>query len=219
MLGIVVTGVIGYAYLKPPATASAPIEAVALTPTTTNEETATTIFELDPATSRARYMIDEVLRGAPVTVVGETDQVAGQVAVDLANTDSTQLGTIQINARTFATDESQRDRAVQNRILLTDQYEYITFTPTALLGLPESLPVGQVATFQIVGDLTIRDVTRPVTFDATLTPLAAHRLAGSATTTIRQAEWNIAIPSVPFVASVAETAQLELEFEAVAMEQ
>jgi polyisoprenoid-binding protein YceI len=100
------------------------------------------VFEIVPAESQASFQIDELLRGALFTVVGTTDQVAGQVAVDPSDPASAQLGTIQINARTLATDDERRDRAIANRILLTDAHEYITFTPTAITGLPATATVG-----------------------------------------------------------------------------
>jgi polyisoprenoid-binding protein YceI len=158
-----------------------------------------------------------VLRGEPFTVVGETDQVAGQFAVDLGDFDAAQLGVVQINARALATDSSQRDRAVQNQVLLTNEHEYITFTPTALVGLPTELAVGETAAFQAVGDLTIRGVTRPATFEVSLTPASDGRLTGSATTTVRFADWGITIPSVPMVTGVSDEARLELTFEATAV--
>src|SRR5204863_377788 len=105
-----------------------------------------------------------------------------------------------------------RNRAIQNRILQTDQHEYVTFTPTRLVGLPATLSVGAMAPFQIVGDLTIGGVTREVTFDATITPTAADQLTGSASTTIHYADWGIVIPQVPMVASVADAVQLQLDF-------
>jgi hypothetical protein len=70
------------------------------------------VFAIDQAPSEASYTIDEVLNGAPVTVVSVTDQVAGQLALDLADPTAARLGPIQINARTLATDSEQRDRAV-----------------------------------------------------------------------------------------------------------
>ena len=214
---LVVASFLAYDYLKPTAAASGPIEAIAIQPTQlTGSAGAPVIFEIDQASSAARYVVDEVLRGEPFTVVGETDQVAGQLAVDLGDFDAAQLGVIQINARALATDSSQRDRAVQNQVLLTNEHEYITFTPTALVGLPAALAVGETAAFQVVGDLTIRGVTRPATFAVSLTPAADDRLAGSATTTVRFADWGISIPNVPMVTGVSEEARLELTFEAAA---
>jgi len=57
--------------------------------------------------------------------------------------------------------------------------------------------VGQSYTFQIVGQLTIRDQTREATFDATVTPAAAGTLQGKVTTTIDYTDWGLSVPSVP----------------------
>ena len=120
--------------LQEPEEASAPIEAVPLvieTPTIAAEsdtavtdptESTTTdsitagpvIFQIDPAQSQVRFELDEDLRGSRITVVGTTDQVAGELAVDLNNPAATQVGVIQINARTLATDNNFRNRAIQN---------------------------------------------------------------------------------------------------------
>jgi polyisoprenoid-binding protein YceI len=197
-------------------TEAAPAEASPTVEAAPAEASAPIIFEIEQESSQARYVIDEVLRGNPVTVVGSTNQVAGQIAVNPADPGATQLGTIQINARTFATDEDRRDTAVRNRILLTDQYEYITFTPTSLVGLPESASAGQPYSFQVVGGLTIRDQTREVTWDVTVTPVSESRLEGSAMTTIAYADWALSIPQVPFVAGVSEQVRLELDFVATA---
>ena len=42
-------------------------------------------FVIDPGQSIARFELDEVLRGEDTHVVGTTDQVAGQVQVDLSD--------------------------------------------------------------------------------------------------------------------------------------
>ncbi len=196
-----------YSYLKPTASSSGPIESVALA-----APEVTTVYELHG--SEARFIVDEVLRGSPYTVVGTTDQVAGQLALDPSETSSTQLGTILIDARSLATDDSSRNRALGNQILSTDQYEYISFTPTAIEGLPEQLTPGQSYTLQLTGDLTIKDVTRPTVFDVTITPTADGVLEGTASSTIQYADWGVSIPSVPFVASVDDAVTLQLDFTA-----
>jgi polyisoprenoid-binding protein YceI len=145
-------------------------------------------------------------------VIGTTDQVAGEMSVDPGNPANTKVGVIQVNARTLVTDSDFRNRAIKNAILETDTYEFITFTPTAITGLPETGAVGQSYTFQIVGDLTIRDVTNQVTFDVTANPVSDARLEGTATTTILYKDFGITIPSVPSVASVEDDVRLELDF-------
>ncbi len=169
-------------------------------------------FEIQQAASQARFLIDEVLRGEPITVVGATDQVAGQLAVDPADPTAAQIGIIQINARTLATDNEFRDRAIKNRILQTDQFEFVTFTPTEISGLPESAEIGESYSFQVSGDLTVRDVTRPATFDVTVTPVSAERIEGLASTTLAYADYGLSIPDVPAVDLVADELTLELEF-------
>ncbi|MDP8924144.1 MAG: YceI family protein [Chloroflexota bacterium] len=211
VLGLV--GAIAFAFLRPPPEASGPIQAIALE----QPGSATlTRFEIQPAESQARFVIDEVLRGSPKTVVGATNQVAGQIAVDSANPEGAQVGAILVNARTFVTDSTQRDRAIQNFILQTDAHEYIAFQPTDLVDLPPSARMGEAMNLQVVGDLTIRGVTRPVTFKATVTPESADRLQGSAATTIRYADWGITNPEVPAVTGVSDAVGLQIDFVATA---
>lgn len=162
--------------------------------------------------TEARFIIDEVLNNAPKTVIGVTNQVAGEFEIDPQDPTKSRVGVIQVNARTLTTDSDFRNRAIKNQILSTDQYEFITFTPKQLVGLPQSGSIGQSYTFQIVGDLTIRDVTREVTFDVTATPVSETRMEGSASTTLRYADFNISIPQVRQVASVSDEVRLEIDF-------
>lgn len=207
-----VIGVVAYSYLKPTLAASGPVQAVALTPGTT----AATTYTIAQASSQARFTIDEVLDGSPKTVVGTTDQVAGQIAVDTAAPSTAQVGTITIDARTLTTDSDQRNQTIKNRILKTDQYEYITFVPTAVTGLPAQATAGQSYTFQVVGQLTIAGQTHEATFAVTATPTTDGKLQGTASTTINYADWGISIPQVPFVTGVGDTVKLELDFAAAA---
>ena len=172
------------------------------------------IFQIIQAESEARFLINEVLRGAPKTVVGVTDQVAGEIAVNPNNPQSAQIGSILVNARTLATDDDFRNRAIKNQILRTNDYEFITFTPTELIGLPENVAIGQSFSFRIVGDLTVTDVTQEVVFEAVVTPVSETRLEGSARTTILYADYNLFIPQARLVTDVANEVIIELNFAA-----
>lgn len=190
------------------------------TPTAAPTEAASgpTIFEIVPAESQARFVIDEVLRGSPKTVIGATDQVSGQLAVDPSDPAATQVGVIQVNARTLATDSNSRDRALKNWILQTNDYEFVTFEPAELIGMPDSVAVGTAFSFQLAGNLTVRDTTVPVTFDVTVTPVSETRLEGLATLTIPYRDLNVSIPDSPSVDTVADELTLELEFVAIPAE-
>jgi polyisoprenoid-binding protein YceI len=173
-------------------------------------------LQIDQAQSEAHFIIDEVLDNAPKTVIGSTDQVAGEIAIDPHDPAKTQVGIIQVDARTLTTDNDFRNRAIKNQILQTDEYEYITFRPTEIVGLPQNGAVGESYTFKIVGDLSIRDVTKQATFDVTVTAPTESRVEGTATTTIAYADYGITIPQVRQVANVSDEVKLELDFVAVA---
>ncbi len=185
--------------------------AATIAPSPTAEAAGVVLFEIDQAQSEVRFMLDEELRGSPKTVVGVTNQVAGQIAVDFANPSATQLGAIVINARTFTTDNEFRNRAINNEILDTGAYEFITFTPAELIGLPASVNPDALITFQVRGDLTIRDITQSVVFDVTLAA-GPNQLAGSGSAIINRADYDLNIPQVPSVANVEEEVQLEIDF-------
>jgi polyisoprenoid-binding protein YceI len=171
-----------------------------------------TKFSIIQAESQARFRIFEELNGQPTDVVGITDQVAGEAIINLDDLSQTRLGVISVNARTLVTDQDRRNQAIRNRILQTDTFEYITFSPNELTGLDGRAVTGQEYAFQISGDLTIRDSTQPVVFDTMVTVEADDSLRGIASTVISREAFNLIIPSVPFVANVGENVNLEIEF-------
>lgn len=185
-------------------------------PTEASETSTARTFAFVDGETEAQFIIDEVLRGSPKTVVGSTTDVAGTFTVDFANPAEMSFSPILINARTFATDDERRDRAIKNRILLTDQYEFITFEPKSVVGAPERVEVGQTYTFQVVGDLTILDTTREVAFDVEATVVSENRVEGTARAVIQYADWGISIPEVPAVTGVADEVTLILNFAAEA---
>jgi polyisoprenoid-binding protein YceI len=209
---VAVVAFVGYTTFKTPAQASAPITSAPIAQTSGSAASAESVFEIDPSASSAKFVIDEVLRGEPKTVVGATNQVAGQIAADLDDIDAAKVGTIRVNARTLTTDSDSRNRMLQNQILQTDQHEYITFTPSRLIGLPETVTVGQKVAFQMVGDLTVKGTTRETTFEVVVTPTTEDVLEGSATTTIRYADFGVSIPQVPSVTGVSDQLGVQLDF-------
>ena len=171
-----------------------------------------TIFTIDPSASQARFELDEELRGQPKTVVGLTNQVAGEIALDLNDLSTAEVGQIVIDAGSFSTDSSLRNRTIRDRILNAGDFTFITFTPTAVRGLPAVAQPGDEITFTIDGDLTIREVTQPVSFEVTATVDGANQISGTAGTVINRADFDLVIPSVPNVANVEEAVELYLDF-------
>lgn len=175
-----------------------------------------TIFTIDQEQSQVRFELDEDLRGQRITVVGTTNQVAGELAIDLDDLAETQVGILQINARTLQTDSRNRNRAINNFILDTATYEFITFEPTSINNLPDAAALGEEVAFEIVGNLTIRDITQEVVFNVTATPISETELSGTASTVVTLEQYGLSIPSVPSVANVEEEVELYIDFVALA---
>ena len=165
--------------------------------------------------SEVRFEIDEVLFGNPKTVVGRTDQVTGEIVLDLQNPPAVEVGTIQINARELVTDDSFRNRAIRRQILdsAQDEYQFITFAPTAIDGLNAQAAVfGEAQTFNLTGDLQIRDIVQTVTFVMIVTAVSETELNGFGETVVLRSDYDLQIPSVPGVANVTDEVKLAIEF-------
>jgi polyisoprenoid-binding protein YceI len=172
-------------------------------------------FVIQPEASEARFYIDEVLRGEPKTVEGITQQVAGGVLIESLDPLSVTIQTVEIQSGGFVTDSNFRNRAISDAILQAGRFPAIVFTPTSIEGLPARGEPGETYTFEVTGDLMIRDIPQTVTFQVSLTADSADVISGTASTTINRTDYGLSIPSVPQVADVSEEVILEFDFSAV----
>lgn len=177
-----------------------------------------TLFTIDASTSQASFTMHEVLFGQPKTVVGTTNGVSGQILVDQTTPGQSKVGQIRVDLTGLATDSDMRNRTIQNRILETGDpaNQYAVFVAQSVSGLPSSIAIGQKVSFNLAGNLTIHQVTRPVAFAVTATLTSAAQLTGQAQATVRYSDFNIAIPDVPSVTGVSDTTTLTLNFTAKA---
>ena len=167
--------------------------------------------------SEARFYINEVLLGNDKTVIGTTTQVTGDIQFDLANPASATVGTISVNARELSTDDNRRNNQIKNRILEStkDEFQFITFEPTTISGLPESVAIGDTLNVQMTGNLTIHGVTQEQIFEVAITVVSETELQGLGSTTILHQDYELSIPSVPMVARVEDEVKLEIAFTAI----
>lgn len=196
-----------------PAPAPEPTAPAQLTPAAGGEAV---LYRFGAGEGKASFAVDEILNNAPFTAVGTTDEVAGDIIIDWSEPSNSQLGTIVVNARTLETDNPFRDRAIRNSVLESSQdaYEFITFTPTELRGLPESVAVGDTVEFEVVGDLTIREITLSTVWTVSVTLTSMDQVSGSASTEVLRPDYDLQIPSVPRVAGVDDDVLLTIEFAA-----
>ncbi len=203
-----------------PAPTTAPAPTDALAPTTapapsgaTNAAGAAVALNLVPGKSKAGYRVREQLAGVslPGDAVGTTDAITGAI---VGKTDGTLVSAeskFVVDLRTLQSDQRMRDGFIQRETLRTSQYPTATFVPTAVSGFPTILPpTGQVS-FQLTGDLTIRDVTRPTTWDVTCQPTSQTEGTCHATTTFTFGDFQLEQPRVPRVLSIEDKIILEVD--------
>lgn len=180
------------------------------------------LFRISQDDSEVRFRINETLAGTPNEVVGRTKQVAGDIIINYQDPSLSTVGTVAINARTLRTDNSQRNDSIRSLILESskDEYEFIIFEPTELIDAPTApVEIGDTVEFQIRGNLTIKDVTREITFDVTITADAQDQITGFAGTQILYTDFGISVNPPPLVAGVEEEVILEIEFVATQVEE
>ena len=174
------------------------------------------VFALDPELSEARFIISEILANQPNTVIGINSHVQGGGVLNFANPALSMLDEFLIDSSEFVTDSNMRNRAIRQFILQSSRYPVIKFQPTRIDGLPSEITVGETVPFEIVGLLTIREITHEVAFAGEATMVAEDRVEGLATATLFRSDFDLTIPSIPRVAGVDEEVILEIEFVAVA---
>jgi len=165
-----------------------------------------------PEKSEARFRVREQLANVslPNDAIGRTKEVSGTIVLKTDGSIVSPDSKFVVGLQTLQTDRSQRDNFVRRNLLQIDQYPTAIFVPTQVTGLPSSLPQSGDVTFKLVGDLTIRNVTKQVTWDVT-GKIQGNELAGQATTSFKFDYFNLTQPKVPVVLSVEDHIQLELD--------
>ena len=225
------TATVAAAATMPPANTPAPAAPISATaaaterpapsPTTAPAATATPepaagpppVFTL-AAGSIARYKVEEVLARTGFKIAtGETDAVAGQVVFDADGGIVADGSRIVVQAATLRTDSDRRDGYVRNRTLQTDIYPEVVFIPQSIEW--QDPPPGELPgtlDFTISGDLTVKDQTRPVTWDATAEFNDDGSVTGFASVQFTFDDFAMDKPSVAIVLSVEDEILLELDF-------
>lgn len=174
-------------------------------------------FTIAPTGNAARYRVREQLLGfdRPNDAVGETSQISGTIVVDSTGALVAGQSRVVVQTGAFRSDSDRRDNYVRGRLLQAEEHPTVTLVPTAVRGLPARLPAAGAAagpvTFELVGDLTVRGVTRPTTWRVTARQ-AGNQVTGSASTRFTFVDFAIEPPRVRSVLSVADTIALEYDF-------
>lgn len=170
-----------------------------------------------PSKSKAGYRVREQLANLnlPSDAVGTTSAITGTISGKPDGTLEPSESKFVVDVSTLKSDRSGRDNYLRQNVLTTDQYQYATFVPTSATGLPSALPAsGQVA-FKLIGDLTIRNVTKSVTWDATCQAQSSTEGTCHATTSFTFEDFNLPVPHVFAVLSIEDHIGLEVDVDLV----
>ena len=199
----------------PPTAAAAKPTAGATTTTASATGSQAVKLVLDGAQSHASYRARETLVGRqlPSEAVGTSKKVTGTIVLDPSGDPVDDQSKITVDLTALQSNESRRDNFIKGDTLNTRQFPMATFVPKSVQGLPSPLPTSGSATFQLLGDLTVHGVTRPVTWDVTAT-FADGGLTGNATTTVQITDFGMTPPKAGPVLSIEDQLRLELVFAA-----
>jgi polyisoprenoid-binding protein YceI len=110
------------------------------------------------------YRVEEVLAGVNTTAVGRSNEITGLLTID--GTTATAVD-VEVQVDSIKSDSALRDSSFSGRVMNSEEF------PTATFELTEPIEFGTIPTGdeQIVatatGELTLRGVTNPVTFEVT----------------------------------------------------
>ena len=147
---------------------------------------ASNTWTIDAAHSAANFAVKHMMVS---TVRGVLGPVSGSIVWDGKNTSSVSAD-VTIDVAKVSTGVAQRDAHLRTPdFFAADQFPTMKFKSTKVIP-------GANGAFKLVGELTIRDVTKEVTLDveapaAVVTSQGTQRTATTATTTINRFDYNL----------------------------
>ncbi len=161
----------------------------------------------------ARYLIREELASIelPFDAIGETSEVSGAFTFSADGEIVPESSRIVLNAASLRSDEENRDRYLRRNGIQTATYPEIIFVATSIDGLEWPLPASGEFEFTINGDLTVREVTRPVAWQ-TVATFDGNSVTGTAKTNFTFGEFEMEVPDLFFIVSLEDNIRLELDF-------
>ncbi len=175
---------------------------------------------MEPTESTVLYLVDEEFLAGALSklgieagltdVVGSTQAIEGQLELNLDDL-SAPLGAnhFTVDMTTLKTDQDRRDNWIRKNGPDFNSYPTAEFTATGVAGMPESYTPGEEIEFQLSGDLTIREVTQPVTFDVNAS-IDGDTLSGVATARLLMSDFGIDPPNFANTLTVDDEFGLEI---------
>jgi polyisoprenoid-binding protein YceI len=181
-------------------------------------------YIIDATATSASYIVDETFFGQALTkygipeglvdTIGTTQAIEGQFIFNWDDL-SAPLGaaTFTVDLSTLQSDQPLRDGWIRDNGPQFGAYPNAIFVADSLANAPTSYTVGDEVTFDLVGQLTIREIAQPTTFAVTAR-LEGNAVIGVATADLRMTDFGIEPPNFANTLTVADDFQVRVEFTA-----
>jgi polyisoprenoid-binding protein YceI len=167
-------------------------------------------FVVDPSGSKVTYVVREKLAALPVesNAVGTTTSISGELFLTTSGLHKESPSKFQVDLRTLTSDESRRDNFIRTNTLQANRFPFAEFTIDQVTGWPANYVEGTEVSLELSGTMTIRGVTKPVTWE-----VKARRqgdtLTAIADTQFKMTDFGITPPNVQ-IAVAQDEVQLQV---------
>lgn len=163
--------------------------------------------------SKAIVRINEQLadRTLPNDAVLTSEKVSGEFTL-LPDGTFAPTSKIAVDLDGLESDNDLRDNTVKRSVLETRRFPQAVFVPTKAEGLKQPLSVSTEQSFKLVGQMTIRGVTKELAFDVKATPAASElRASAQVAPAFQFATFGMTQPRVFSVISIKDEIRLDVE--------
>ncbi|MCB0201819.1 MAG: YceI family protein [Anaerolineae bacterium] len=183
-------------------------------------------FAIDPANTVVSYEVDEEFGAGALDrlgiaaglnkTVGRTSTVDGALTLNFDGA-TPQLvdASFTVDISTLTSDQRMRDGRIRDEWLESSRFPTASFTATEIQNAPDAYTEGNEVTFQVAGDLTVREITQPVVFEVTAT-LDGDTISGVATTEFLMSSFGVDPPKMTNLFTVGDDTTIRVEFVAQA---
>jgi len=174
---------------------------------TTATLTQTQIYTIDPAHSTIRFWVRHLMIAK---VHGELPVVTGTITADVSQPQTAQVE-VSIDTTALTTGNEQRDAHLKSPDFLdVENFPAILFKSKSVQGATEEM--------EIIGDLTIKGVTREITLKAEATPevpspFGGYKVGVSATALVNREDFGITWNMVLETGGVAVAKDIHIQID------
>lgn len=174
-----------------------------------------TVYRIDPTHSALGYQVEEKLLGQGVhKAKGTTNGIAGDIALNAANPSASRVGPIVANVEELHSDNGLRDARIRQDYLSSHDFPLASLSVTRLDGLPATVVDGHTYHFTLATELTVKKITKPVTWDADAS-VANGKLTANATTHVKLSMWDAGPINLAGLVSTSDDATLTMHLSAL----